>query len=368
MMDKRERVGLIRALASTVKDHVAASIVDVRKYVADELMGLSLRLDALDKAVKDIPAGLPGKDGEKGQTGERGEPGPQGEMGLQGEPGPAGERGETGEPGRTPDVEAIVGRVFERFPMDSVKRSIFEAIPTPKDGAVGPQGLKGEPGESGKPGERGEQGLMGPQGLKGDPGPSGERGLPGEPGNHGEPGAQGERGERGIDGRDGRDGKDGIAGRDALDLEILSAIDPDKSYPRGTFAQDDGGLKRAIRNTKGSEDAWEVVVRGVSDAEIVRGEDPREVTVRLSLTGGLIKETKWRIPMQIYRGVYKESTEYFQGDTVTWGGSQWHCNVDGAKSAPGNNPAEWTLSTQRGRPGKDGENGKDYTPPKPIKA
>jgi hypothetical protein len=57
----------------------------------------------------------------------------------------------------------------------------------------------------------------------------------------------------------------------------------------------------------------------------------------------------------LYRGVYAPG-EYSRGDVVTWGGSAWHCQVDGAISVPGKN-AEWKLMVKEGQRGKDGKDG-----------
>ena len=71
--------------------------------------------------------------------------------------------------------------------------------------------------------------------------PAGAKGDPGEPG---PAGAKGDPGERGLDGRDGRDGKDGIHGRDALEIDVVPAIDPSKSY-RDTRADWEAKFEKA---------------------------------------------------------------------------------------------------------------------------
>lgn len=58
-------------------------------------------------------------------------------------------------------------------------------------------------------------------------------------------------------------------------------------------------------------------------------------------------------PVMIYRGVYKEGQTYAKGDTVTWGGSLWHCDVDGTTEKPDGGEKHWTLAAKRGRDGKD---------------
>ncbi len=48
------------------------------------------------------------------------------------------------------------------------------------------------------------------------------------------------------DGTDGTNGKDGL---DALQINILPMIDETKTYAKGTYAQHDGGVMKASRNT-----------------------------------------------------------------------------------------------------------------------
>ena len=48
-----------------------------------------------------------------------------------------------------------------------------------------------------------------------------------------------------------RDGAPGADGRDALQLEVLPAVDEQKSYTRGTYAKHVGGLWRAFEQTSG---------------------------------------------------------------------------------------------------------------------
>ncbi len=77
-------------------------------------------------------------------------------------------------------------------------------------------------------------------------------------------------------------------------------------------------------------------------------------TVLLSFTG---KEIDYKIelgfPVMLYRGVFKDG-EYAKGDTVTWGGSLWHCDVEKTTEKPGDGSNAWTLCAKKGRDGKDG--------------
>ncbi|EPW3080853.1 phage portal protein, partial [Escherichia coli] len=135
-------------------------------------------------------------------------------------------------------------------------------------------------------------------------------------------------------------------GRDATALEILPAIDDQKSFPRGTYATHQGGLWRAYEKTHGMR-GWECLVDGVADIDVsMTGERLFSVVVRQS--SGQRTEKTFSLPVMLYRGVFRAGETYHPGDTVTWGGSLWHCN-----SMTGDKPGEahssaWTLAAKRG--------------------
>lgn len=136
-------------------------------------------------------------------------------------------------------------------------------------------------------------------------------------------------------------------GRDATALEILPAIDDQKSFPRGTYATHLGGLWRAYEKTHGMR-GWECLVDGVADIDVsMTGERLFSVVVRQS--SGQRTEKTFSLPVMLYRGVFRAGETYHPGDTVTWGGSLWHSN-----SMTGDKPGEahssgWTLAAKRGR-------------------
>ncbi|EET5628376.1 phage portal protein, partial [Escherichia coli] len=136
-------------------------------------------------------------------------------------------------------------------------------------------------------------------------------------------------------------------GRDATALEIIPAIDDQKSFPRGTYATHQGGLWRAYEKTHGMR-GWECLVDGVADIDVsMTGE--RSFTVVVRQSSGQRTEKTFSLPVMLYRGVFRAGETYHPGDTVTWGGSLWHCN-----SMTGDKPGEahssgWTLAAKRGR-------------------
>lgn len=306
--------------------------VVVREYVASAIGAMTSRLDEVEARMKAIPAGPKGDRGEAGERGLPGEKGIQGTVGPKGEKGDAGEKGEAGLQG----VAGVDGK---------------DGAPGPT-GERGPQGERGIDGKDGAHGERGLPGEIGPQGapgLNGKDGSPGERGIQGEkgdPGQNGSPGDRGPVGEKGIDGKDGRDGRDGVDGRDAAEI-VIHEFDSSRSYVRGTFAAKDAGLQRF----DGKD--WQVIVRGVQSIETIFDEsDPRIVTVKTVLTGGIVEEKTARIPMLVYSGIWKAEQEYQAGDVVTWDGSAWHCEAKSTKAAPGKS-SDWKLMVKRGTAGKD---------------
>ncbi|KAA6006800.1 MULTISPECIES: phage portal protein [Pantoea] len=140
-------------------------------------------------------------------------------------------------------------------------------------------------------------------------------------------------------------------GRDALSLELLPGIDESKSYPRGTWATHNGGLWRAYEKTFGMR-GWECVVDGVSDVDVSLNER-RCFNVIVNRASGQYENKTFNVPVMLYRGVFKADTEYLPGDTVTWGGSLWHCDTK-TQDKPGETGSTgWTLAAKRGRDGRD---------------
>lgn len=282
-----------------------ALIESLGEIVAKRIDKLQTKILELEKRLEETPKLIEGPPGPKG---EKGDPGTTGLCGVHGEKGDRGPAGEVG--------------------------------------AIGPKGEKGDKGDTGEMGPIGEKGIPGPKGEQGDPG------LAGEPGRPGEAGARGEKGLDGKDGRDGRDGTNGKDGRDALQIDILPAIDETKTYPRGTFAKYHGGIVRAYRDTTPisgnlEKDGWEVVIEGIADIKWDR-RDERVFNLSIALTSGKSCGYIFTSPVQLYRGIWKRGQEYKQGDTVTWSGSQWHCDKDSTTSQPDIGD-DWTLAVREGR-------------------
>lgn len=152
--------------------------------------------------------------------------------------------------------------------------------------------------------------------------------------------------------------KDGEPGRDAAHIEILPAIDLAKSYPRGTYAKHLGGLWRSYESTTDLK-GWECIVEGIASLSIEQHGERGLKAVAL-LSSGASREKALVIPTMIYRGVFAPGS-YERGDTVTWGGSLWHCD-EPTSDKPGElNSKGWRLTVKKGRDGKNGVDGKDMT-------
>lgn len=383
MIEKHEIAALMEGVAEVV-----------REYTSTVSNKLSARLDQLDERIKALPyactpeqtqrivvgeiekaiSGLPApKDGERGLPGPAGVPGesivgPPGEKGEPGQPGEKGECGAQGPAGKDApvvDVDAILKTLLERQTSELMKA--ISALPKPKDGQ---DGQPGKDGQDGPPVNidaivetlRIRQDAQVRQFLTEMPKP--------------------ENGRDGRDGRDadmealiqmiktlavpGRDGKDGAPGRDALAIEPLSDIDLQKSFPRGTWAHHRGGLWLARTTTDGLK-GWDNILAGQAEQLIHQdSEDPRLFVIETTLSNGSITTKQFRIPVMIYRQIYRDGGEYERGDTVTWNGNLWICEVDATKAKPGTSE-DWRLAVRSGRDGKDLRDAKEPEPPKPVK-
>lgn len=143
----------------------------------------------------------------------------------------------------------------------------------------------------------------------------------------------------------------GADGKDALSIELEPFIDEQKCYPRGTYATHNGGLWRSHEKTHGMR-GWECIVDGVSNVDI-KQDNQRTFSISLQRASGAIEVKSFDIPVTIYRDVFKAGTEYQPGDTVTWGGSMWHCN-EPTTDKPGETGSKgWTLAVKKGRDLRD---------------
>lgn len=145
-------------------------------------------------------------------------------------------------------------------------------------------------------------------------------------------------------------GKDGVDGRDAIHLEVLPSINPEKSYPRNTYAKHNGGLWRSFETTDGMR-GWECVVEGIAAFGLVK-DGERNVALKIVGSAGLTKELPIEFNGMLFKGQFSPSKMYNVGDTVMYAGSLWHCNVKGTDQVPSDGTDAWGLCAKRGRDGK----------------
>ena len=258
---------------------------------------------------------------------------------------------------RRENVELLTGL---KAAADDQRARVDAALANVKDGEPGPPGPSGPPGES----------IVGPQGEKGEPGQSIE-GPPGAKGDKGEPGESipGPRGERGIGiaavARDGCRLSVELEDGRAFDLGDITGERGEKGVagPEGPAGRDgrDGlpGVpgangERGLDGKDGRDGIDGKDGLGFDDMT-VEYDGERRFTFRLA-RGDTVKEWTRIVPVQLYRGVHVDGAQHEPGDTVTWGGSLYHCN-EPTTDKPGAGSKAWTLAVKRGQDGKDGKPG-----------
>lgn len=150
--------------------------------------------------------------------------------------------------------------------------------------------------------------------------------------------------------------KDGQPGRDGLDVKemfraegghLVAVMSDGTTRDLGVFVGKDGEPGKPGKDGKDGRDGFNLEE---FDATVM--DDGR--TVLLSFDrGDFAYKVELGFPVMIYRGVFKDG-EYAKGDTVTWGGSLWHCDAEKTTEKPGDGSWAWTLCAKKGRDGKDG--------------
>lgn len=233
------------------------------------------------------------------------------------------------------------GKDAEPVDTKAIVAECLRQIPTPEDGKPGPKGDKGDPGESIK-GERGEPGQNGetpdviewirvnrngirevimpmiPEPIKGDP------------------------------------GKDGTPGKDAVLPDIDTMVDQAMHSEVNRWALDferraQELFQRAIDKMPVPKDG-----RDALELEDLSVDHDGDGNVTLTLKRGEFERSfNLRFPRERYKGVFKEGTEYREGDSVTFAGSQFTAMKDSPQGKP-ESGHDWILSVKRGRDGRDG--------------
>jgi hypothetical protein len=246
-----------------------------------------------------------------------------------------------GAPGRD-GIEGAPGRDAEPINVDSVIEEVTKRIPVPKDGR---DGAKGQDAEV-------DYGRVVAEVVKLVP--------PGKDGINGKDADAVDYARVVADvakmfpaPKDGRDGRDGEPGKDAFAIEVLSGIDPERKYQRGTWAKHNGGLWCARTVTDGMT-GWDNIVVGLASVD-KREINPRETHVKWLLSDGAETLHVFKSAALLDRGVFKAGDTYEAGDVVTWDGSMWIAQKDTTEK-PKESDA-WRLSVKKGRDGRDGLRG-----------
>lgn len=279
----------------------------VKGYVGKVLVGITERIDSLERRISDIPAGKDGTDGEDGRDGTHGKDGVDGKS----------------------------------VTLDDVRPLISEAVaklPTPKDG---------RDGENGKDGKDGRDGIDGKSVALEDVRPLIQEAVKSIP-----------LPKDGKDGRDGSNGKDGIDGksvtredlRPMFEAELAKAMLEHERRATDLIQRCIDRIEKPKDGIDGKDgrDAFQL-----GDIQLSMGEDER--TLMLAFVRGDERiERSIVLTHPIYRGVWRSGT-FAKGDSVTYGGSSWIATRE-TNSKPETDDS-WRLSVKRGRDGKDGLKG-----------
>lgn len=150
-------------------------------------------------------------------------------------------------------------------------------------------------------------------------------------------------------------GKDGVGISDSLigrDGGLVLTLTDGRTLNPGTVVGKDVDPAQIAAMVKEAVDAIPRPRDGFSldDFDIAPMPDGRTIEMSFTAADGTKHTYELQFPVAIYRGVYRDSEQYQHGDTVTWGGSLWHCER-ATTEKPGT--ADWVLAVKKGRDGKD---------------
>jgi hypothetical protein len=394
----------------SIKDLTDGLFNSFKGYVSRSIGPILERLATLEKRAPE--KGEPGKDGRDGIDGKSADEAgiaksvlDQVTKALESIPVPKdGRDGRDGVDGKDAviDVPAVIAEVVKQIPLpkdgkdglngkdaepvnvEAVIDEVTKRIPVPKDGRDGADGKDAEvdyarvvgevvkmvpPAKDGKDGADGKNGEVDYARVVADvakmftPPKDGVDGRDGVDGKDADPAAIMQMVKDAVslipkvmdgrNGEDGRDGRDGEPGKDAFAIEVLSGIDSERKYQRGTWASHKGGLWSARAPTDGMT-GWDNIVVGIADIEQeVKSE--REFVLKCQLSNGVERVLTFKTAALLDRGVFKAGDEYEAGDVVTWDGCMWIAQKD-TQDKPKESDA-WRLSVKKGRDGRDGVRG-----------
>lgn len=292
--------------------------------------------ELVDNAVAALPKAVDGKDGREGLHGKDGRDGVDGKDGRNGidgkdgapvdettlrltvagevakqvaslppaQPGAAGKDGRDGIDGKTPDTGEIVQRVLE-------------LVPVPKDGAAGRDGISPDPA------------AIAQKVLELIPKPK--------------------------DGVDGRDGRDGVDGKSFTIEEAKTVLDSMAARWQLEFERRaTDTMQSAIasiplpRDGRDGKDGTHGIDFDAIELELQ--EDGRTVDFILRRDDVEIRRSVC-FPVMLDADVFKDGTEYRQGDCVTYGGQLFVARRS-TTGTPLRSP-DWRLAVKKGRDARE---------------
>jgi hypothetical protein len=300
-----------------------------------------------------------------GRDGRDGSPGPAGEKGA------TGDRGERGEPGKdAPPVDT-----------DAIVKAVVKQIPTPVNGRDGKDAdtavlevLKADVDGLRKAVSDLTMKAQTPQEPVADLVQKAIAAIPAP--------KDGRDGERGKDGtsvtvddvapliqsevakavsaipapKDGRDGADGVGVAGAVigrDGDLILTLSDGTVKSLGLVVGRDG--QRGEKGEPGTHGKDGLDGLGFEDLAVVLEDDERTFVIT-AIKGERVKEIgRFKVPVLIYRDVYKPGQKYEPGDVVTWGNQSFVCK-EATTIKPGDGPA-WRLMVRKGGDGKAGPPG-----------
>lgn len=349
-------------------------VLSARGFISRALVGVSKRIDDLERRIMAIPAGRDGAPGVKGSDGKDAavDYAKVGELvtmavstAVAALPVPA--NGRDGKDGKDADHEETRAMV-----LDSVAE-VVKAIPKPTDGK---DGNDGRDGRDGKDADEAVIPALVESHVK-----AAIAALPVP--KDGKDGKDGEKGEgvdhlgvrslieslvtervnkRVADIPRGRDGKDAdLEQTKALvDAEVARAV---AALPRpkdGATPHPDTIELMVVRQVEKAVAALPVIVKdgkdgvngfGLEDFDVALGEDGRTLTLKF-VRGEVKIERQIRLYTVLDAGVFRADATYLRGDGTTLDGCFWIAQKD-TGDRPGTSDA-WRLAVKKGRDGKDG--------------
>jgi hypothetical protein len=165
-----------------------------------------------------------------------------------------------------------------------------------------------------------------------------------------------------IVGKDGTDGSAGSNGSDGADgIGLASAmIDREGELILTTTKGETVRLGKVLgKDGEKGQDGRD----GTDLAEVEFDYDGERGLVIRGIRGEIVKH----LPIPLDRGYWREGLKAEKGDVYTEDGSAWIALKATDKKPSVGNTEDWRMFARRGRDGRQGEPGKEYVPPAPVK-